>query len=219
MLSNESATAILTSALQVGNFPYKSGDISGAASYSFSIPLASLGFSCPGDDASIYVAAHAALRKVGFIFYCFDLHDSFQFLEDGSAQTETGWADGTRFVDRGNWGTFFTVELTCSCDDGGEVGPPARCETAFAKLSVATCFLDIDEDEDGVSDFNRWGWTNGPLLSGTSYHLKIYAAAAQCDLTKGTEVGTAQISYQGTTVTVSFQLYSGFISKEVTFQL
>jgi hypothetical protein len=91
---------------KIGNFPHNSGDITGATTHSFSVPLEVLGFSCPADDKMYYVAAHAALR-------CDN--------GDGSYQTETGWADGSRFVERGAWGTFFNVTLTCDC---GGVNPP-----------------------------------------------------------------------------------------------
>lgn len=67
----------------------------------------------------------------------------------------------------------------------------------------ATCFLDIDDDADGKSDFKRWGWTNGPLNAG-SCTFDIYAGAGQCDVKKGTFVGTLSVEYDGSTVTVSF---------------
>ncbi|UCC54331.1 MAG: hypothetical protein JSV68_10255, partial [Anaerolineaceae bacterium] len=61
----------------------------------------------------------------------------------------------------------------------------------------------IDDDGDGEKDFNRWGWTNGPLAAG-SYEFDVYAGAGRCDLTKGTLVGTLSVDYDGSTATVSF---------------
>jgi hypothetical protein len=73
---------------KIGNFPYNSGDITGATSHTFSVALLGLGFSCPGDDVTYILAAHAALRKDN---------------GDGTFQTETGWGDGPNIVDRGSW--------------------------------------------------------------------------------------------------------------------
>ena len=183
---------------KVGNFPYHSDDITGATSYTTSIPLAVLGFSCPTADSTYYIAAHAALRKSN---------------GSGGYQTETGWADGDRFVDRGAWGTFFTIVLTCDCNGGGG-GGGGNCETAFSYDSYyATCFLDIDEDGDGTGDFNRWGWTNGALVSGVYVH-DIYAGAGQCDLSKGTLVGTMEVNYNGVNAIVTYSMNAPYVMDE-----
>jgi hypothetical protein len=61
--------------------------------------------------------------------------------------------------------------------------------------------------------FSRWGWTIGPLNAG-SYTLDLYAGAAQCDLTKGTLVGTVSVVYDGTSVTVNFNVNTPYILGE-----
>lgn len=172
-----------------GKFPYVSGDITSATSYQIDIPLDSLGFACPGDDKTYLVAAHASVSKT---------------LADGAVQSETGWSEGARFVERGNWATYSTLALTCDCDSNPPV--TGSCETAFSYSpgEDATCFLDIDEDGDGVGDFNRWGWTIGPLSPGTYNEYDVYAGAGKCDTNKGTHVGTVRVDYDGTTATVSF---------------
>jgi len=165
---------------KIGNFPYNSGDITGATAYTFEIPLESLGFVCPGPDQSYFAAAHAAVLKEN---------------GRGGYQTETGWAEGSKIVSRGSWATYFTFALTCACedDDDGEL----TCETAFAYSETdSACFLDLDLDNNGSGDFNRWGWTIGPLQPG-NYEFPIYAAAGQCDLSKGTLVGYLSVSYDG----------------------
>ena len=182
---------------KIGNFPYNSGNIAGSTSYTVTIPLALLNFSCPSEDTNFYVAAHSALRKA-----------------DGSGgyRTETGWADGDRFVQRGSWATFFAVTLSCDC--GGGNGPEATCETAFAYGgNVANDFLAMDLDLDGRDDFNRWGWSNGPLSAG-GYSFDIYAGAGQSDITKGTLVGTLTVIYDGSTAQVIYDLDSGFTMDE-----
>ena len=175
---------------KIGNFPYSSGSITPTGSYEVRVPLSEFGLNgteTECDALTFYVAAHAVVGKS---------------YEDGSFQTETGWAAGDRMVARGSWATFFSGEFICT-DDGGETGDKT-CETAFAMSDVdATCFLDIDDDEDGKSDFKRWGWTNGPLGAG-AYTFDIYAGAGQCDTNKGTFVGTLSVVYDGSTATVSF---------------
>lgn len=184
---------------KIGNFPYKAEDLMGATSHQFAIPLADLGFDCPGDDSAFFVAAHASLRRPDG--------------SDDGYQTETGWADGDRFSERGSWATFFDVLLTCDCG----VDPPAEptCETAFAfGGDLATCFLDVDEDGDDVRDFSRWGWTN-EIASEDVYVFDIYAGAGQCDTSKGTLVGTLTVIYLAGSVDVLFEMREGFEMDEV----
>ncbi len=84
------------------------------------------------------------------------------------------------------------------------------CETAFAfGGTTATCFLEIEGLES-----NRWGWTNGPLVEG-SYTFDLYAAAGQCDLSKGTLVGGVTVVYTGGTATVTYSVNAGFTLNEV----
>ncbi|WP_430461871.1 hypothetical protein ACQUQU_03520 [Thalassolituus sp. LLYu03] len=192
---------------KIGNFPYHSGSLSGVSQYTETIPLSVLGFSCPQADTQYYVAAHAVVSRVG--------------ADGETVQTETGWADGTGFVDKGMWGTYFTLVLTCDC--GGD-NPPVvlgSCETAFAYSGgtnvadgdITTSFLDIDEDEDGNGDFNRWGWTNGPVGSG-SYSWDIYAGAGQSDISKGTLVGVLNVVYDGFTAYVDYVMYGPYLLDE-----
>ena len=61
--------------------------------------------------------------------------------------------------------------------------------------------------------FSNWGWSNGPLTEGT-YTFQMWAGAAQCDLNKGTMVGTVQVAYASGTVTVTFTLNAGITLEE-----
>ena len=197
---------------KIGQFPYKEDFVSAdgnVQSSSFSIPLVdtAIAFSCPGDDASYFIAAHAAVYRID---------------DDGDiVQTETAWGDGDRFVEKGMWGTYFEITLTCDCDDP----PPSddtACETAFAKSTAGgdECFLDFDIDEDGTPDFNRWGWTNGPLAPALAPDnteiMEIYAAAGQCDTTKGTLVGCLTVTYSlDGTLEVTYTMIGGFFMEEI----
>lgn len=177
-----------------GQFPYASGDITGATSYTFEVGLDVLAFECPGEDQNFYVAAHAALGKQ---------------IDEDNYQTQTGWSEGDRIAQRGNWGTYSTFTLSCDCNGGG--GVIIECQTAYAvDVEASQCFLDIED-----LGANRWGWTNGPYDSGDQVTLDIYAGAAQCDLEKGTYVGTLDIDYQGSTLYLTFDMVDDNTLNEV----
>lgn len=181
-----------------GQFPYAAEGLAGATTYTISIPLADLAFSCPGEDKNYLMAAHAAISKNH---------------TDGSTQSETGWSDGAKFSDKGNWATYSTLTLTCNCGSGPVGG---ECETSFAysPRPEGTCFLDIDEDGDGVGDFSRWGWSIGPLSPGTYQTYDLYAGAGQCDTGKGTLVGTVTVDYDGATAHVTTTLVAPYTMKD-----
>lgn len=170
---------------QIGLFPYKSGNIAGQTSYSITIPFSALGFSCPGPE-DYYVAAHASLRKP---------------LAGGGYQTETGWGNGQRLVQRGNWAMYNLIYITCDLPPT----PPteATSETAFAFDGDQNgCFQNYAEF---ISNPNRWGWTNGPLAANSNpYSFPIYAGAGQCDISKGTLVGYLSVSYNGSSAVVTY---------------
>jgi hypothetical protein len=168
---------------QIGLFPYKYSGLGGATSYSFVIPFTVMGFNCDVTD-NYYVAAHAVVKK----------------SVNGSLQSETGWGDGMRLVQKGNWAMYFKLYITCDEE------PPlveTATETAFAYGgSYANCFLSYSEF---ISNPNRWGWTNGALMEG-DYSFPIYAGAGQCDITKGTLVGNLLVSYHSGSAVVTYQL-------------
>jgi hypothetical protein len=175
---------------QVGHFPYASGDITGETTWTACIPLVELGDDpC---DLNLVIAAHAAVRLP---------------LGNDEYQTETGWADGDRMVNRGNWATYYNILISCSNPEGPV--DEINCETAFAfGDEYASCFSEIDET------INRWGWSNGPLGAGT-YTFDIYAGAGQCDLSKGDIVGHLTVDYDGSSAVVTYQMYGEFVMDEV----
>ena len=184
---------------KVGNFPY-----SGTA-LQYTVPLSqfvSITDPCTmcSQSFTLYFMAHASVYLVD---------------EEGTViQSETAWSSGRPVVEKGSWATQSTTYVKVLCTSEPEPpSPPQGCETAFAKLSSSTCFLNIDENADGFSDFNRWGWTSGPLSQGT-YTFDIYSGAGQCDITKGTRTGTLTVVYSGSTVTVTYNLVSGYQLKE-----
>lgn len=180
-----------------GKFPHSSGDIAGETSFAISVPMETLQFACPSEDQVFKMAAHAALRKENGM---------------GGYETQTGWSEGTNITDKGSWATYSSYTLTCSCNQVG--GPSDNCETAFAWSAMdqdsmdnegpSVCFITIDADGNNRSDFNRWGWSNGPLLEGI-HSFQLWAAAGQCDLNKGTMVGSVTVNYDGVNAVVSYQ--------------
>lgn len=178
-----------------GQFPYKSGSIAGSTSYSVTIPLSILGFQCgdePDDDLVLYVATHAVVRN-------------------SSGGTETAWGEGSRIVTKGNWATYFTVTLTCDCDEAGGDECTLKSETAWAyDAGNSKCFADFAE-----LNAERWGWSIGPLPGGTEV-FDLYAGAGQCDQSKGTWVGTVTVSMavNGIDAEVEIQVVSGFSIEE-----
>jgi hypothetical protein len=172
---------------QIGNFPYKAEGLSGATSYTFTIPLSSLGDgSLCGHSFSL--AAHAALRKDN---------------GSGGYQTETGWGSGSQINSRGSWATYFTYTVAC---EGPPPPPPAlSCETAFALGNTTLIQLGVTQ--------SRWGWQNGPLVPG-SYSFPIYAGAAQNDTSKGTLVGQLSVDYDGSTANVGYAMSAGYVLDE-----
>ena len=181
-----------------GQFPYKSGDIYGATTYTFIVPLDNefFTFACPSPDLTIYLAAHAALKKVNN-------------NEPGGYQFETGWADGAPIVETGNWATYFDVTLACDCEEDTDTDVVTEvCETAYGfGGDNAACFIDLPHG------FSNWGWTNGPLSEG-SYTFDLYAGAGQCDLSKGVHAGYVDVEYDDGTVTVTYALFDDYYTSE-----
>ena len=81
-----------------------------------------------------------------------------------------------------------------------------NCETAFGFDSeVSDCFID--------QGFDRWGWSNYYTEEGV-YTLDLYAGAAQCDTSNGVNVGTVTIDYTDGQVTVTYNMFEGYVMTE-----
>ncbi len=174
-----------------GQFPYVSGNITGVTTWSYCIPLSVFNLDANMETCNQigYFAAHAALQQVD--------------ANGNVIQTQTGWGEGSRIVNRGSWATYYTMQFFCEPNT-----PPAAetCETAFAfSGNDADCFLNYG--------FERWGWVIGPLAPG-SYTYDVYAAAGQCDLSKGWNVGAVTVNYDGATATVTYNMSTGFTMDE-----
>jgi hypothetical protein len=83
---------------------------------------------------------------------------------------------------------------------------PMEYETAYAKGDAPTCFIGLG--------FGNWGWTNGPIGEG-SYEWELWAAAGQCDTSRGTLVGKVTVAYADGAVTVTPALATGVTLSEL----
>lgn len=171
-----------------GQYPYNSGNITGQTSYCFTIPFSDINFACPGPTKYV-VSAHAALQKV---------------VNGTVVQTETGWGKGTRITNKGSWGMYFDIYITC---DDNTPPPTNGCsETAFAKGSNSICF---DQYPQFLDNPTRWGWTNYISSPGT-HTMTLWAGAGQCNTANGTNVGTLTVSYNGSSATVTYNVNSPY---------
>jgi hypothetical protein len=93
---------------------------------------------------------------------------------------------------------------TKSASDSCDVVEPVY-ETAYAKGNPEdnpVCFLDLGA--------NNWGWVNGDgstaIVPDVEYTWDVWAGAAQCKTNKGVKVGTVDVFYDGTDVSVTFNI-------------
>lgn len=158
-----------------GQFEY-AVSLDGATTHTFQIPLADEGVNEPCDARTLVIAAHAVVKKVD---------------GDGTVQTETGWANGTRFVARGNWATYFTYVTQC---------PPSDPLPCLDRIGTAFAFGDNDFKAAGAGGFgwSRWGWEN-TVEPGASLTRVLYRGGGSGPPTNpsGTQnrVGTVEINY------------------------
>ena len=92
------------------------------------------------------------------------------------------------------------------------------CETAFGRICLCdelnSCFSEFG--------FNRWGWSvkfERPDGEDKTETFGLYAEAGQCDLDKGTEVGSVKVTFyaDGTVDYHDFDMLDGFDVKEFHF--
>ncbi len=82
-------------------------------------------------------------------------------------------------------------------------------ETAYGKGSAATCF---------IPTFSNWGWTNKLNARGTTDVMELWAAAGQCNTSKGTLVGSVTVTYAANgMVSASYSVAAPYMLKETHF--
>ena len=178
-----------------GQFPFKFG----TTQYSFEIPFDYFNFYCDGlVPPNIFIAAHCEL--------------GIPNGNGGYSQTESGWGSGYQ-SNGNNWAMWFMISISCDIYQP----PTPTCEEAWAfEENISQCFSELDLDEDGNPDFNRVGWTIGPLVpSTTPFEFQMWSAAGECEPEGyGTQVGTISVLYDGTFADVTYNMFSGFTMTE-----
>ena len=177
---------------KIGNFPYATGDITGATTYTFNVSFEEAFGSAEPCDVTGLLAGHAAVRRDN---------------GDGGFQTETGWIDGEDIVDKGSWAMFSSVDFTCPVDTAL---PPVEktCGTETAYAVGGQTFIDL-----GITN-SRWGW-QVTVNRNDEFATPIYAGAGQNDIAKGTEVGELAVSYLNGELTVTYLMLDGFVMEEL----
>ncbi len=79
------------------------------------------------------------------------------------------------------------VAFDHECDDECDIPCEEDCETAFGYYCPDGC-LPIDAICFSDWGFNRWGWSVN-FTAGDRFVLNLVAAAGQCDVTKGIDLG------------------------------
>lgn len=172
----------------IGLFPYKANNLGGVTSYKFTIDLNDFGGYDNICGQNYYIAAHAAM---------------FNDLGNGQIQTETGWSFGPKITNKGSWAMYSGFVFDCSFTQGPGTG--SGCETAYAYGSQT--FINA-----GLTN-SRWGWIYTINAPGT-YTTPLYAGAAQNDISKGTHVGNVTMIYDGSSLVVNYDMFTGFTLSE-----
>jgi hypothetical protein len=183
-----------------GQFPYK-GAADGLTTWTFTIPLADAGITDVSEacDQHLYIVAHADV--------C---------VGDDYAQTAWGGNSNGKLISGTRWWYYADYLICCDLDE--EPFNPV-CETAFAKGSRGITFVWTTEGKSNPENLptlgltkNRWGWainlTSPTATAGIT--LDLWAGAGLNNTSKGSKVGTVTVIWDGTTLTVTYDLISGY---------
>jgi hypothetical protein len=179
---------------KIGRFPYHSGDITGQTVYIYSIPLAEIAGPDYHDvlcDSDYMVALHSVVRIWN--------------EEEGRYIRKSAWAQGTRIVQRGNWGMVVDVQFECE-----ELPPALQCDDAFGYGDTA--LWDI-LDGNGNPITTDWGWQI-TVNAGERKFIPIYMNAIGNDPSNGTYVGIIYIGYSGSYLFVDYYVFPGYSMKK-----
>ncbi len=174
-------------------------DNDGNVTYTFVIPAADINSVdvAPYCGQPLFILAHAEVN-----------------YNAGGEDTAFGGDTGINLGGGGGaWYYYGTYEWFCDVEP-----PPGFCytETAFAYgthvFSSHKRGNPDDLDDSLRLSKGRWGWAS---IIEDSTSVTIYAGAGLNDTSKGEAVGQLDVSYDGTTVTATYQLDGAYVLEEV----
>lgn len=180
-------------------------DATGLTKYTFVMPLA--GLSIPDVtqfcNAALFVVTHAEVTM-----------DS---NSDGTMEHQTAFG-GPTAGGGPRWWFYGTYSL--SCDLGAPPIPVSK--TAFAKCAlpaIAYVFTsDARSNPEKLASLslskNRWGWA-AKLPTPGVYTCDLWAGAGLNKTSNGAKAGTVTIEWNGSTASVTYSTYAGFVLEEV----
>lgn len=175
-------------------------DATNLVSYTFTIPFASLSIVDVNQVCGtiLNIVAHAEVNA--------DTNG------DGTVDHETAFA-GPNAGSGPRWWFYGKYSICC---DFGPPTPPV-CTTSFAKGGWIWT-TDRKSNPENLPSLNltknRWGWAINLLAPGQSSY-PIWAGAGLNDTSRGTRVGTLNVSWDGASVTATYSLLPGFSLEEV----
>jgi hypothetical protein len=171
-------------------------------SYTFTIPLQDGVFidvaqACSPVPAKVYIVAHAEVDTNG----------------SQAGGGETAWGGDTPGPGR-RWWFYGAYTMCCTTTE-----PPPEltgCETAFAKGGYVFV-TDQRANPESLLSLNlikqRWGWAINLTVPGVTTY-DIWAGAGLNRLANGTKVGTLTVDWDGSSVTVTYQMSAGYMMTE-----
>ena len=196
-----------------GHFPY-SFDASGLQHYTFVIPLSEHNYIC---GTQLYFLAHAEVSG--------DLDGDG--IDDGKVQTAFGGGTPVNVDEPGRWYFYDTYTVQC-CTFKVDDPTIKRVETAYAKppktdgLNTGWVFVGKPSktNKSNPENYyplnltqNRWGWVANVKTIG-EYTFPVWAGAGLNNTANGTNVGSVRVNFDGSTVTVTYNL-TGAVLEEV----
>lgn len=178
-----------------GHFPYHYA-ANGAQTHTFEVALGTsdLPAAC---GTKLFVVAHAEVHPDGW-------------TDGGEAETAFG---GDNPGGGPRWWYYMTYTLQCC--NGNQGG--GSFQTAFA-YGTHVFTTGKRSNPDGLDSLeltkNRWGWAINLDATGTTT-FDIWAGAGLNDTDKGTLVGTLTLSWDGTDVTVTYDLEDDYTMSEI----
>lgn len=192
-----------------GQFPYKATVANGEVSYTFQILLS---------DIATYDANVCGVQEIFVV-----LHGDV-LADDGSGSVSGQTAYAGELPGTGNRWWYYTNYTPACCVS---TPPPAtgHLETAFVKFAKSgafgTGYVFTTNKKSNPENYaslkltqNRWGWAGNVTADG-SYTFDIYAGAGLNKISNGTLVGSATITKSGTSVSVSYNMASGYSMQEI----